>query len=50
MIIKLEDEDETLGDPYLEFSEKTNKEGRSETFLTDCTYIPMREASQLMTG
>ena len=37
MIIKLEDEDETLGDPYLEFSEKNNKEGRSETFLTDCT-------------
>ena len=28
---KLEDEDETLSDTYLEFLEKSNKEGRKET-------------------
>ena len=35
MIIKLEDEDETLSDPYLEFSEKkTKREGKKLIRLT----------------
>ena len=39
MIIKLEDEDETLGDPYLEFSEKNQQRGKERNFF-DWLYMP----------
>ena len=38
MIIKLEDEDETLGDPYLEFSEKNQQRGKERNFF-DWLYL-----------